>query len=116
MDPQNPPNANLFSGDNSLGHTPLTVDLPLGKQELLARHPDFPKKTETVTIESETPAHVAFQLRARSHSSSAKPKAPESAWGKIGNSLKKVFAGKPPPKKRSGVDRTPLSAGNAWLT
>jgi hypothetical protein len=77
----------------------MTVDLPLGKQELVARHPDFPKKTETVTIESETPVKVAFRLRARSRSS-AKPKAPESAWGKFGNSLKKVFSSKPPAKKR----------------
>jgi serine/threonine protein kinase len=94
-----PDGAEIFAGENSLGHTPLTVDLPLGKQELVARHPDFPKKTETVTIESETPAKVAFQFRARSHSSSAKRKEPESAWGKFGNSLKKVFSSKPPPKK-----------------
>ena len=77
----------------------MTVDLPLGKQELVARHPDFPKKTEMVTIESETPATVAFQLRARSRSS-GKTKAPESAWGKFSNSLKKVFSTKPPPKKK----------------
>ena len=95
-----PAGAEIFASGNSLGHTPMTVDLPVGKQELVARHPDFPKKTETVTIESGTTAKVAFQFRARSHSSSAKPKEPESAWGKIGNSLKKVFSGKPPPKKK----------------
>jgi serine/threonine protein kinase len=94
-----PDGAEIFAGENSLGHTPMTVDLPLGTQELVARHPDFPKKTETVTIESKTPAKVAFRLRARSHSS-AKPKEPESAWGKLGNSLKKVFSSKNPPKKR----------------
>jgi hypothetical protein len=94
-----PDGAEIFAGENSLGHTPMTVELPLGKQELIARHSDFPKKTQTVTIESETPAKVAFQLRAR-RSSSAKPKEPESAWGKIGSSLKKVFSGKPPPKKK----------------
>jgi serine/threonine protein kinase len=95
-----PDGAEIFAGENSLGHTPMTVDLPLGKQELIARHPDLPKKTETVTIESETPAKVAFQLRARSHSSSAKPKAPESAWGKFENSLKKFFSSRTPPKRK----------------
>lgn len=65
-----PDGAEVFAGEISLGHTPMTVDLPLGKQELVARHPDFPKKTETVTIDGETPAKVAFQFRARSHSSS----------------------------------------------
>jgi serine/threonine protein kinase len=93
-----PDGAEIFAGENSLGHTPMTVDLPLGKQELIARHPDFPKKSETVTIESETPAKVVFQLHARSHSS--KPKEPQSAWGKFGNSLKKVFSNKTPPKKK----------------
>jgi len=92
-----PEGAEIFSGEISLGHTPLTIDLPLGKQELVARHPDFPKKTETVTIESETPAKIAFQLRARSHSSPGKPK---SAWEKFENSLKKVFSKKTPPKKQ----------------
>lgn len=95
-----PDGAEIFLGDISLGRTPLTVDLPLGKQELVARHPDFPKKSETVTIKSETPARVVFQLRARGHSSSGKTKEPESAWGKFENSLKKVFSSKTPPKKK----------------
>ena len=95
-----PDGAEIFATGNSLGHTPLTVDLPLGKQELIARLPDFPKRSETVTIESETPAKVAFQLHARGHSS-AKPKEPESTWEKLGNSLKKAFSSKtPPPKKK----------------
>lgn len=93
-----PDGAEIFSGEISLGHTPLTIDLPLGKQELVARHPDFPKKTETVTIESETPARVAFQLRARSHSSPGKPK---SAWEKFEDSLKKVFSSRTPSKKKA---------------
>jgi serine/threonine protein kinase len=95
-----PDGAEIFAGENSLGHTPMTVDLPLGKQELVARHPDFPKETETVTIESETPAKVVFEFRARSHSSPAKPKEPESAWGKFKSSLKKAFSSKPPPKEK----------------
>jgi hypothetical protein len=65
---------------------------------LVARHPDFPKKTETVTIESERTAEIAFQLRERAHASS-KPKE-KSAWQKFGDSLKKVFSSKSPPKKK----------------
>jgi hypothetical protein len=95
-----PDSAEIFAGENSLGHTPLTINLPLGKQTLTAHHPDFPKKTEIVTIENQTPTKVLFQLRARSHSSSTKRKEPESAWDKVGNSLKKIFSSKPPPKKK----------------
>jgi serine/threonine protein kinase len=80
-----PDGAEIFLGENSLGHTPMTVELPLGKQELIARHPDFPKKTETVTIESGTQARVAFQFRARNHSRPAKPK---RAGAGIGKNLK----------------------------
>jgi hypothetical protein len=65
---------------------------------LSARYGTFSKKTEVVSIESETPANVVFQFRARTHSPPPKPKAPQSAWGKLGNSLKKVFSSKPPPK------------------
>jgi serine/threonine protein kinase len=93
-----PESAEIFAGENALGHTPLTVDLPLGKQELVARHPDFPKQTETVTIEKGAVAKVAFQLRARPAAS--KSKESQSAWGKFGNTLKKVFSSKPPPKKK----------------
>jgi predicted Ser/Thr protein kinase len=104
-----PDRAEIFAGEKSLGFTPLTADLPLGKQELVARHPDFPKKTETVTIESETPATVAFQLRAQSRSS-GKTKAPPSAWEKLSNSLKKVFSTKPPPKKKRNPVTLPSPA------
>jgi len=93
-----PEGAEIFAGETSLGHTPMTVDLPLGQQELTARYGTFSKKSEVVTIESETPANVVFQFRARRHSPPPKPKAPQSAWGKLGNSLKKVFSSKPPPK------------------
>jgi len=92
-----PDGAEVFLGEISLGHTPLTVDLPLGKQELVARHPDFPKKTESVIIENETLARVVFQLRTRSHSSLGKPK---TAWEKFENTLKKVFSSKTPPRKK----------------
>ena len=95
-----PEGAEIFAGTILLGRTPLTMDLPLGKQTLVARHPDFPKKSEDVTVESEAQATVVFQLRARSRSSSGKSKEPKSAWEKFENSLKKVFSPKPPPKKK----------------
>jgi serine/threonine protein kinase len=93
-----PEGAEIFVGEVLLGRTPLTVDLPLGRQELVARHPDFPKKTETVTIESEKTSEIAFQLRGRNQVS-GKPKE-KSAWGKFGDTLKKVFSSKPPAKKK----------------
>jgi serine/threonine protein kinase len=95
-----PDGAEIFAGETSLGHTPLTVDLPLGTQELTARYGNFSKKTQAVTIASEAPASVVFQFRTRGHSPPPKPKAPQSAWGKLGNSLKKIFSSKPPPKKK----------------
>jgi serine/threonine protein kinase len=101
-----PDGAEIFVGEKSLGRTPITIDLPPGKQELVATHPDFPKRSETVMIENGVTAKVAFKfLRARSRSSSKpKPKpTPESAWNKLGDSIKNAFRAKPtpPPKKSS---------------
>lgn len=95
-----PDGVEIFMGERSLGHTPLTVALPLGKQQLIARHPDYPKRTKTVTIDNGQPVNVAFQLRS-SGRSSAKPTPPPTALDKIGNSLKKVFGGKSEKKKKS---------------
>ena len=93
-----PDGAEIFLGEHSLGHTPLSVDLPPGKQQLLGRHSDFPDRTQTVAIESNKSSNVAFQFRARSRSSSkAKPKPTPTALDKIGNTLKKVFGSKPSP-------------------
>lgn len=86
-----PDNAEIFLGEHSLGFTPLTVDLPLGKQQLSARHPDFPKRIKTVTIDGETDATIAFQLRSSGHSA-AKPTPTPSGLDKLGNSLKKIFS------------------------
>ena len=94
-----PDGAEIFAGENSLGHAPLTIDLPPGKQELVARHPDFPKQTETVTIENGATAKVVFQLR--THHSTSKSKEPPTAWGKIENTFKKVFSPRTPPKKKA---------------
>jgi len=89
-----PTGAEIFAGSRSLGLAPLTVDLPLGKQQLTARHAKRPEKIQTVNIASDVPVTIAFQLRAQTRSSRAKPKPPESALGKIGQSLKNVFSRK----------------------
>lgn len=95
-----PDGAEIFLGTHSLGHAPLTVDLPLGKQKLVARSPDFPERTQTVTVDSNAPAKVAFQMRIH-HSSTVKATPTPSALDKIGQSLKNVFGHKtPPPRKK----------------
>ena len=96
----NPDGAEIFLGARSLGHAPLTVDLPIGQQQLTARHPDGPERDQTVTIESDATATVAFDLRASSSSSShRRRRPPESAFDKFSRTLKKVFSGEPPPKR-----------------
>jgi serine/threonine protein kinase len=98
-----PDGAEIFLGTHSLGNTPLTVDLPLGKQRLVARMPNLPDRSQLVTIDSSAAASVSFQLRAQSHSSRAKSTPPPSALGKIGQSFKHVFGSKEPtpaPRKR----------------
>ena len=95
-----PDGVEVFLGERSLGHTPLTVQLPLGKRQLNARHPDYPKRSKTVTVDSAQSVNVAFQLRS-SGRSSAKPTPTPSALNKLGNSLKKVFGGKSDKKKKS---------------
>ncbi|MDQ2919504.1 MAG: protein kinase [Verrucomicrobiota bacterium] len=94
-----PSGAEIFLDNHSLGKTPLTIDLPFGKQQLTARYPDRPERTQTVAIENDTPVTIAFQMREQTHSKShTKAKPPESALGKIGQTLKNVFARKPPAK------------------
>jgi serine/threonine protein kinase len=96
-----PNGAEIFLGTRSLGNTPLTVDLPLGKQKLIARLPDRPERSQAVTIGSATPATIAFQMSAR-RSSKAKATPTPSALDKIGQTFKHVFGGKatPAPKKK----------------
>jgi serine/threonine protein kinase len=96
-----PNGAEIFLGTRSLGNTPLTVDLPLGKQKLIARLPDRPERSQAVTIGSATPATVAFQMSAR-RSSRAKATPTPSALDKIGQTFKHVFGGKatPAPRKK----------------
>ncbi len=95
-----PDGAEIFLGARSLGYAPLTVDLPLGKQQLAARLPGYPERTQSVTIQDETPAAIAFQMRASSADKKRKAKRPESALDKLGQSLKNVFSRKPAPAKK----------------
>jgi serine/threonine protein kinase len=98
-----PDGAEIFFGARSLGNAPVTVDLPLGKQKLTARLPDFPERTTTVTIGSETPAKVAFAMRVERTRSRPKATPTPSALDKIGQSFKHIFGSKEPspaPKKK----------------
>jgi len=99
-----PDGAEIFLGTRSLGNTPLSVDLPLGKQKLIARLPDLPERSQMVTIGSATPTIVSFQMNARTRSSRPKATPTPSALDKIGQSLKHVFGGSksptPAPRKK----------------
>jgi hypothetical protein len=97
----NPDGVEILLGERSLGHTPLTVDLPLGTHQLTSRHPDLPKRTRTVSIDSVTPATAAFNLRSTGRSR-ARPTPTPSGLDKLGNSLKKIFSSRasPTPQKK----------------
>ena len=99
-----PDGAEVFLGIKSLGNAPLTVDLPLGKQRLVAKLGDMADRSQVVMIGSATTATVNFQMRERTRSSRPKATPPPSALSKIGDSLKHVFGGSedptPPPRKR----------------
>ncbi len=96
-----PAGAEIFFGNHSLGKTPLLIDLPLGPQQLTARYPRRPDRTQTVTIEESAGAAVAFQMSEQSHPQSRrKTRTPESAADKIGRTLKKFFSPKPTPKPK----------------
>jgi len=99
-----PDGAEVFLGTTSLGKTPLTVEVPAGKQQLIARFSDRPDRTQSVLVEEGKTSTLAFQLRSHSSSSSSRARAtpPPSLIGKVGESLKHVFSGgaTPPPRRR----------------
>jgi serine/threonine protein kinase len=98
-----PDGAEILLGTRSLGKTPLTVDLPLGKQKLIAKMSNRSDSSQIVTIDATTDATINFQLHAQTHSSRAKSTPTPSALNKIGQSLKHVFGGSKPtptPRKR----------------
>ena len=65
-----PPGSEIFLGSLSLGRTPLTLKLPVGKQVLTARSPDGPERTQTVVIKAGALTKVAFQMPTQSQSQS----------------------------------------------
>jgi len=97
-----PAGAEILLGSRSLGNTPLTVDLPLGKLKLIARLPDMPERSQVVTIGSAAPATVNFEMKG--HHSKARATPTPSALDKLGQSLKHVFGPKKPtpaPRKKN---------------
>ncbi|MDQ2868595.1 MAG: protein kinase [Verrucomicrobiota bacterium] len=99
-----PAGAEIFWGETSLGVTPLSIDLPLGPQELTARASSFSEKLQTIIVEENKTVRFSFRLaRTRKHSSRPKPTPAPSALDKVGNSLKRLFSGGRPnatPRKR----------------
>jgi serine/threonine protein kinase len=98
-----PPGAEIFFAGHSFGQTPLTVDLPLGKQKMVAKYPDMSDRSQTITVTATAETKVAFQMRSTGgHSSRAKATPTPNAIDKIGQSFKHLFGGKtPPPKKKN---------------
>lgn len=96
-----PDGAQIFHGDRWLGKAPLTVELPLGPQQLIARMSDRPERKQTVTIEQLSDTEVDFRVPTEStRSSRRRPKPPPSVLEKLGRTMKKVFAPKPTPRRR----------------
>lgn len=102
----------IFLGTLSLGRTPLTTKLPLGKQVLTARSPGRPERRQTVVVKAGAPTKVAFQIPTQSQSKSpakrtpsrsrsrAKRKPPESTLEKFRQTLKDIFSPRKPPPLR----------------
>ena len=78
----------------------MTVDLPLGKQELIARHPDFPKKSETVTIESGTAGESRVSASRAQPLVVSKAQRARICLGKIREQSQKSFLEQTPSKKK----------------
>ncbi|MDQ2659786.1 MAG: PEGA domain-containing protein, partial [Verrucomicrobiota bacterium] len=97
-----PDGAEIFLNTTSLGRTPLTVDLPTGKQPLVALFPDRGEKTQSVIVEDGQTTTIAFERKSRATSSSRRrPTPPPSLMDKVGQSLKHVFSsGSKPPQRR----------------
>ncbi|MEP6821659.1 MAG: hypothetical protein ABI946_04840 [Chthoniobacterales bacterium] len=96
-----PDGAQIFHGDRWLGKTPLTVALPLGPQQLIARVSDRPEKKQTVTIEQLSDTEVAFEIPTEStRSPRRKSTPPPSVLERLGRTMKKVFTPKPAPRRK----------------
>jgi hypothetical protein len=58
------PWAEVWVGEQRLGETPLgNVALPIGRHEIVFRHPQFGERRETLVIKANTPARVVADFR-----------------------------------------------------
>lgn len=57
------PWAEVWIGDQRLGETPLgNVALPIGRHEVVFRHPQFGERRQTLVVKATTPARVVVDL------------------------------------------------------
>jgi len=94
-----PDGAEIFAGGTSLGIAPVTVTLPPGNVELIARMNGMTQRTHTVTVADGEELSLEFNMKSGGSSSSHhhrhSKKVPPSELAKIGNSIKTFFGGKP---------------------
>ncbi|MEO5722124.1 MAG: hypothetical protein ABIR71_11720 [Chthoniobacterales bacterium] len=89
-----PDGAQIFHGGRWLGPAPITLDLPVGQQVLIARATNRPERKQTVTIENGGTASVVFEMRPAVRSTRSRPKEEPSVFEKMGRSMKKFFGPK----------------------
>jgi hypothetical protein len=95
-----PPGAEIFFGEDSLGETPLEIPLPAGTHQLTAELNDRTSKPRSVVVKEDEQQTVRFDFRTSNDNSTRsrqrrriKKPAEESALTKIGRSLKTFFTG-----------------------
>jgi hypothetical protein len=60
------PWAEVFVGDRRLGETPIAnLELPIGRHEIVFRHPQFGERRETVLVTLREPARLGVDMRSR---------------------------------------------------
>lgn len=93
-----PEGAQIFHRERWLGKAPLTVELPPGEQQLVARMTDRPERTQTVKIENLGTTTISFAMRTVVSRRARETPTP-SALEKLTRSVKKVFKSEPTPKR-----------------
>jgi hypothetical protein len=93
-----PPGAEIFLGENSAGRTPLDLPLPPGAHVLTADWENQTSRPRKIAVFADKAESVNFDFRTGTTGSSTvrkrrrAPKKPESAFTKIGRSLKNIFS------------------------
>jgi serine/threonine protein kinase len=102
-----PEGAEIFIGEQSLGVTPLEVDLPPGTYSLLAKYEGRSSRPRTVSLAGEETEELGFDFRTGTSSSSKKrssrrrtARPEDSALTKISRSISTFFTGKKPVRKK----------------